>query len=121
MWCPRREENGMMPGPNGEPPRVFPEEDEWRSDRTCSYCGSLSPEAVFEAVEEGITIGPTDKSYKIYLTDDRGSQKKAYFQHFSLEDRKRFLDLLNGGDLKLGHPGRFYVLPYFIKVGADPC
>jgi len=33
----------------------------------CSYCGSLSPEKLFELIELGCEIGPTDKSYKIYV------------------------------------------------------
>jgi hypothetical protein len=39
----------------------------WESDGTCSYCGSLSPELFFEAVERGDEIEPTDKSYKAYV------------------------------------------------------
>lgn len=117
MWCPRREENGAMPGPNEEPPRFFPNEDEWRPDHTCSYCGSLMPDKVFEMIETDGTIVPTDKAYKIYLRSvDDQPQLKAYFQHFSAEDRSRFIELLNARRIKLAHPGYFYVLPYFIKV-----
>lgn len=39
----------------------------WRTDGTCSYCGSISPEALFTAIAEGREIGPTDKNYKIYI------------------------------------------------------
>lgn len=39
----------------------------WKGDHTCSYCGSLSPEKFFEAVEAGCVVGPTDKSYKAYI------------------------------------------------------
>lgn len=39
----------------------------WESDHTCSFCGSLSPDKFFEAVEAGCQVGPTDKSYKAYI------------------------------------------------------
>lgn len=35
--------------------------------KACSYCGSLSPDELFAAIEAGHKIGPTDKSYKIYV------------------------------------------------------
>lgn len=57
--CPRRGEVFMA----GH--RVA--EDYWHRDGTCSYCGSLSPEKFFEAIEAGYEIGPTDKSYKVYV------------------------------------------------------
>lgn len=39
----------------------------WGGDGTCSYCGSISEEAFFAAVEAGAEVGPTDKSYKAYI------------------------------------------------------
>lgn len=49
-------------------------QDTWRDRRdsyhmspTCSYCGSISPDAFFAAIEAGGEIGPTDKSYKVYV------------------------------------------------------
>lgn len=85
-----------------------PEDDHWMEDKTCSYCGSMSPEALFKAVESGEKLGPTDKDYKVYV----GATHKFYFQHFSKEDWNKFTGLLNAGSIKLGHPGRFYVLPF---------
>lgn len=44
--------------------------DFWNSrdgHKACSYCGSLSPDELFAAIEAGHKIGPTDKSYKIYV------------------------------------------------------
>lgn len=35
--------------------------------RACSYCGSLSPDELFAAIEAGCELGPTDKSYKVYV------------------------------------------------------
>jgi hypothetical protein len=40
----------------------------WRKDGTCSYCGSLSPAELFAAIDAGAELGPTDKSYKLYVT-----------------------------------------------------
>lgn len=38
-----------------------------RPDGTCSYCGSITEEAFFAAVEAGYAITPTDKNYKAYV------------------------------------------------------
>lgn len=61
MVCPRRGEAPyLMPGDDGK--------DFWRgAGDGCSYCGSISPEEFFAAVEAGAEIGPTDKSYKAYV------------------------------------------------------
>lgn len=52
----------------------FPGEDTWREEGnpyhvspSCSYCGSMTPEALFAAIEAGHKITPTDKSYKLYV------------------------------------------------------
>ncbi len=39
----------------------------WASDGTCTYCGSLSQDLFFEAIEAGCELGPTDKDYKVYV------------------------------------------------------
>lgn len=93
--------------------------DEW-NDRhghglTCSFCGSLKPELLFEALEAGNEIVPTDKDYKAYI--DPGS-RKFYFQHFSEDDEKKFVELLNAKKMKIGYPGYFYTLPFFIERKA---
>lgn len=135
----------------------------WRADGSCSYCGSISAEALFEAIEKGYELGPTDKNYKVYVTrpdphvgesrisgstnfekdgwlevtaDNVDSlpkgglraeighwvlieptaatkQDKFYFQHLTVDERKRFVDLLNAKVLNVGYPGRFYRLPFF--------
>lgn len=85
-------------------------EDYWRSDETCSYCGSMSQERFFELVGQGVEIGPTDKNYKAYVDGHR----KFYFQHLDEAGRDRFLELHNAGAMNLGYPGRFYRLPYFL-------
>lgn len=51
----------------------------WRVDdrdghgkETCSYCGSLHPDAFMAAAEAGLQLTPTDKSYKVYVDLPRG-------------------------------------------------
>jgi len=73
MWCPRRVEAPFQaPGP-----------DRWR-DRasfaggigpSCSYCGSLKPETFMDRVRDGWIVGPTDKSYKAYLSQPYTSEQ----------------------------------------------
>ena len=90
----------------------------WRWDRTCSSCGSLSPEAFFEAIEKGANIGPTDKGYKAYVNGPAAPKVhgacKFYFQHMSAIQQKHFVDLMNAKKVAIGPPGHFYVLPYFM-------
>ena len=109
MICPRRDELG------GAGVFKLPDEDRWRDDGTCSYCGSISPEAFFEAIERGTELGPTDKNYKVYVGVTE--HQKFYFQHLSQDERTRFVDLFNAGTLKIGYPGRFYVVPFFMRFG----
>lgn len=99
--CPRRAEAGPM--------FKLPEFDTWRDDKTCSYCGSMSEAAFFEALEAGDELGPTDKSYKAYI----GERRKFYFQHLSPEGQNKLIQMVNDKAIKFGFPGHFYVLPYF--------
>jgi hypothetical protein len=93
-----------------------------------------------------VVLGPTDKSYKVYLTNAGGepfkqshrdcpkcstckgpgdcahwvtretSGAKFYFQHLSKAQMIRFIELLNEGKLKI-EGGGFYVRPFFIGLG----
>ena len=63
-------------------------------------------------IEAGEEVGPTDKSYKIYIGT---AHAKAYFQHFNETQGRRFVELFNNGTMKIGMPGYFYVSPYFMK------
>lgn len=82
---------------------------------TCSYCGSLAPENLWRAVRDGMELGPTDKSYKVYVRGaDVAGAGKFYFQHFPTKDRVRFVEALNAGRLSLGFPGHFSTLPFFV-------
>lgn len=72
--CRRRAESGLAVAKCGGP-------DKWSMRdgyRHCSYCGSLAPEHVFEAIDAGMKITPTDKSYKIYvdMPDARAGELK---------------------------------------------
>ena len=115
FMCGRRTE--------GYPSRTFPGPDYWRMDGTCNYCGSLSPTQLFKAIDDECEIGPTDKSYKVYIEGGKAPKvhgaRKFYFQHLSVDEKKKFIDLLNGGKIKLGYPGHFYVRPYFIKYPKE--
>jgi hypothetical protein len=79
----------------------------------CSFCGSMKPELFMELVEAGERVVPTDKNYKAYA----GPQGiKFYFQHLSMEQRRRFIHLLNEGQVQVSHPGHFYVVPFFCRA-----
>ncbi|MFF4547245.1 hypothetical protein ACFY1J_23965 [Streptomyces sp. NPDC001406] len=138
---------------------------------SCSFCGSLHPDRFMELLREGWIVGPTDKTYKAYLsrplTDEEKAQRKArwldgftaeeiqapaegrgetadqyragleavydsqvapteggsteakfYFQHLSEAQCREFVDLYNSRRIKVGYPGRFYVLPFFMSPAA---
>ena len=126
VFCPRAIENGA--GPDSPFKGPFSGEMTWRDDDTCSYCGSLNPDTLMSRIEAGdVEIGPTDKNYKIYVSNSGGedfkqtyrncpedsnctgpddcthwvtretSRTKFYFQHLSEEQMIRFIELLNDG------------------------
>lgn len=115
--CPRAIEDGSV-----SPVFKFGTEHVWREDGTCSYCGGLSEDKFFEAVEAGLEVTPTDKSYKAYVRGAPGGSPtgKFYFQHLSEEGRRRFVDLLNSKTMKLATPGHFYVMPFFCQRANPP-
>lgn len=65
--CPRRAESGLHL--ENSPFKIAgADKDEWRKDGTCSYCGSMNQDKFMEYLEAGsVTLGPTDKSYKVYV------------------------------------------------------
>jgi hypothetical protein len=100
----------------------------------CSFCGSLHPEKFLGLIAEGWVVEPTDKTYKAYLSEVlTGPERvaipgeplppvycgraKFYYQHFSDEQMQRFVDLYNDNTMRLGHPGYFYRMPFFMAVG----
>lgn len=114
--CPRREEDGTH---LDDTPLKYSGSnlDTWHEGNICSYCGSLNPEEFMEKLEIGqFTLTPTDKDYKVYL-DKEGdtTHRKFYFQHLSIEQQKRFIELLNEKKLNFAFPGHFYVMPFFIR------
>lgn len=82
-----------------------------RSDRflSCTFCGSMHPDDLLEAIREGQEIGPTDKSYKLYVD---GMAGKFYTHHLSPEQGDEFIALWEQGKINWGYPGRPYVRLY---------
>jgi hypothetical protein len=107
-----------------EGPFRYPDKDTWRSDDTCSHCGSMNPDILMKRLEAGnIELGPTDKSYKVYVKNAGGENVlaiKFYFQHLNEDQKRRFVELLNESKLKLGMPGHFYRLPFSIQPSITP-
>lgn len=52
----------------------------------------------------------------------RGNRResKFYFEHLSIEQRHKFIELLNTKKLRLGEPGFFYRLPFFMTLDPLP-
>jgi hypothetical protein len=118
LMCPRRAE---VPNAN-----AYSESDQWDTDDTCSFCGSLNPELVLEWMRTGqCSLGPTDKSYKVYIEKTDGTKHtkgadKFYFQHFDEEQMQEFIRIFNlrPRPFEIGYPGKFYVLPFFVTYGS---
>lgn len=49
--------------------------DQREAGLSCSFCGSLDPVRFLELVREGWIVGPTDKSYKVYLARPYSTQE----------------------------------------------
>jgi hypothetical protein len=126
-WCPRRAEIGgsRTYGP-----------DKLDRNTGCSYCGSTHPDVFMEIARgnEAGELGPTDKSYKVYVTGTpTPGQRKFYFQHLNEEQMREFVDLYNarprrqysdedrsftqaeGTGMLISYPGYFYASPYFMS------
>lgn len=123
--CPRRIEDGTD---TTDSPFTFagPNRDTYAEGhgiigqgRGCSYCGSMHPDDFLEALREGAELGVADKNYKAYVSGYRNNGDnggKFYYQHLSPEQRTEFITLLNEKKVKIGFPGFFTVLPYFIRT-----
>lgn len=117
FMCPRREAEGAQMLLNPERSET---PDTWRDEgglRVCSYDGGLHPEDFMAFVREHTEIGPTDKSYKLYVhaADDRvRGAGKFYTHHFSLDLAlgTEFAELFMGGRVNWGYPGHAYVALY---------
>ncbi len=67
--------------------------------------------------------GKTDEEIEVELEKDWQKEAalvgdhdvgKFYYQHLSPEQAERFVELLNAGRMRIGYPGHFYRLPYFV-------
>ncbi|GGH14647.1 hypothetical protein GCM10007036_14120 [Alsobacter metallidurans] len=69
--CPQQ---GSRPSARGREAKSY-----LRADGTCSYCGSITEQAFFAAVEAGLEVTPTDKSYKVYVDvpEERAGQPRV--------------------------------------------
>lgn len=77
----------------------------WREDNTCSYCGCLNPDLVFELLKGGARWERTSKGYKGYLNPTPEQLQashpalpncvKVYTQHFDQEGINRLNALLS--------------------------
>ncbi len=112
--CPRRESLAFL-NPEGSPTP-----DSWSDDKTCGYCGSMRPEDVIALIESGSAeIGTTDKNYKIYvrrINSDDTETRKFYFQHFSVAQCVRFIELYNERKIQFSGGFGFSVFPYFMRA-----
>lgn len=115
LMCPRRNEVA----------NPYSASDHWREDDTCSFCGSLNPELILEWMRTGqCSLGPTDKSYKVYIKKTDGTKHsrgadKFYFMHFNEDQMQEFIRIYNlrPRPFEIDYPGKFYVLPYFVTYG----
>jgi hypothetical protein len=41
---------------------------------------------------------------------------KFYYQHLSVDQQQRFVELINDGGMRIGTPGYFYALPFFVHM-----
>jgi hypothetical protein len=87
--------------------------DYWNDAHQCSFCSSLRPSKLFELLEKGVGLEPTDRNYKVYL--DSPDRARVYFHHFSEDDKKKFTQLMLEKKIKIGYPGYFYTLPFFMR------
>lgn len=125
--CPRRAEIGQQ--------RKM-DQDHWRKPhlamsgatrpvRTCSYCGSMHPGVLLadlEAADGWVQLGPTDKTYKVYIgSADTYMEAKFYFQHFDEEQQMKFIELMNARPrpFTIGYPGHFHPLPFFVTTAKE--
>lgn len=107
--CPRRAENPWSHDENRD--TYAPRHGLVSQPRGCTYCGSLPPDDFMEAVRRGAEVGPTDKSYKLYVTlSTVGSTRDAkfYTPHLSPAQSREFYDLWRAGQVRWGYPGGPY-------------
>lgn len=73
--------------------------------RNCSYpCECPQPQGPEECTK--------------WVTEDTDGTK-FYFPHLTEEQMAEFIYLVNEKKIKMGYPGHFYVLPYFVKPAVS--
>lgn len=65
-----------------------------------------TPEQVTEELDGAYRTGNP-------MSDSAGQKAKFYYQHLSAEQQSEFIALYNEHRMKIGYPGRLYVLPFF--------
>lgn len=122
--------------------------DQFGSDDTCSYCGSLNPETFIARIKAGdVEAVPTDKDYKAYLTNKGGApfslrhrtcsprecneapcthwtvssreETKFYFVHLSIPQQEEFIALHNDSKINYAFPGHLYTTPFFCRKAMN--
>ena len=73
-----------------------------------------SPEAVERMKKDPSWIRESDTHWVQFRPAPAVMHAKFYFDHLSVDQRKRFVELLNAKQIKIGDPGRFYRIPFFI-------
>lgn len=73
--------------------------DEWASDGTCSYCGSLSGSEALMLIEAGIAVRRWENGERLYLGADR---RLVYWAHFNAQQRDKLAGLVRVGKVQIG-------------------
>ena len=121
--CPRRmRELGPWEQEEGQDSWVEKPRHENDVVPVCSFCGSLHPGTFLELVAKDWWVGPTTKNYKAYLDEPSPGRGRAkfYFQHLSPSQQMQFVSLYNRGTMKIGWPGHFSVVPFFMGLEPRP-
>ena len=100
----------------------------WLEVGSCSYCGSMEPAALFEAITGGAEIYATSRNNQLFVryieidpetgrVGETPTQAEGMFQfeHFSESERTKFVQLLNDEEITFGYPGHFTILPFFVQ------
>jgi hypothetical protein len=115
---PARTEFHFCKARSGDPLHCMPRHklpDWWRDDGTCSFCGSITPDAFFELALGGVELIPTDKPDLVRI-----GYHKLRFQHFGDGHIEKFIAMVNTRKARVAFPGHFYVLPFFCSFVPDP-
>ena len=114
---------GWEVGPTDKDYKAYlcrPRGDAERAERKATWLRNFKPEEVRAVAEErGENPDQTQAELEAYYDaqvaplEASTTAAKFYYQHLSTEQRDEFIALYNEGRLKIGYPGRLYVLPFF--------